>query len=87
MVTKAEGTNWKIGTDIYTLSSVQSLSHVQLFATKWTKAHQTSLSTTNYWSLLKLMSNESVMPSDHLILYNPLLLLLSIFPSIIIFFK
>ena len=71
----------------YQFSSVQSLSHVQLFATKWTKAHQTSLSTTNYWSLLKLMSNESVMPSDHLILYNPLLLLLSIFPSIIIFFK
>ena len=69
----------------YQFSSVQSLSHVQLFATKWTKAQQTSLSTTNYWSLLKLMSNESVMPSDHLILCSPLLLLLSIFPSIIIF--
>ena len=70
---------------ICTSQSVQLLSHVQLFATKWTKAQQTSLSTTNYWSLLKLMSNESVMPSDHLILCSPLLLLLSIFPSIIIF--
>ena len=58
----------------YQFRSVQSLSCVQLFATKWTKAHQASLSTTNYWSLLKLMSNESVMPSDHLILCHPLLL-------------
>ena len=69
----------------YQFRSVQSLSCVQLFATKWTKAHQASLSTTNYWSLLKLMSNESVMSSDHLILCHPLLLLPSIFPSIRVF--
>ena len=60
--------------------SVQSLSHVRLFATLWTTAHQTSLSITNCWSLLKLMSIESVMLSNHLILCRPLLLLLSIFP-------
>ena len=64
------------------ISSVQSLSHVQLFATPWTAAHQASLSMTNSWSLLKLMSIESVMVSNHLILYRPLLLLPSIFPSI-----
>ena len=64
------------------ISSVQSLSHVQLFATPWTTAHQASLSVTNSWSLLKLMSIESVMVSNHLILYRPLLLLPSIFPSI-----
>ena len=61
-------------------SSVQSLSCVQLFATAWTAAHQASLSITNSWSLLKLMSIESVMPSNHLILCHPLLLLPSIFP-------
>ena len=66
-------------------SSVQSLSRLQLFATPWTVAHQASLSITNSWSLLKLMSNESVMPSNHLILCCPLLLLPSIFPSIRIF--
>ena len=55
-------------------SSVQSLSHVQLFATPWTAARQASLSITNSWSLLKLMSIESVMPSNHLILCHPLLL-------------
>ena len=49
-------------------SSVQSLSHVQLFATPWTTAHQSSLSITDSWSLLKVMSIESVMPSNHLIL-------------------
>ena len=49
--------------------SVQSLSHVRLFATPWTAAHQASLSITNSWSLLKLMSIELVMPSSHLILY------------------
>ena len=56
----------------------------KLFATKWTKAHQASLSTTNYWSLLKLMSNESVMPTNHLILIlcHPLLLLPSVFATI-----
>ena len=62
-----------------------SLSHVQLFETLWTAAHQASLSTTNSQSLLKLMSIESVMPSNHLILCCPLLLLLSIFPSIRVF--
>ena len=66
-------------------SSVQSLSCVQLFATPWTAAHQASLSITNSWSLLKLMSIESVMPSNHLILCHPLLLLPSIFPSIWVF--
>ena len=65
-------------------SSVQSLSHVQLFATPWTAARQASLSITNSWSLLKLMSTELVMPSNHLILCCPLLLP-SIFPSIRVF--
>ena len=67
------------------LSSVQSLSHVQLFATPWTAARQASLSITNSWNLLKLMSIESVMPSNHLILCHPLLLLPSIFPNIRVF--
>ena len=66
-------------------SSVQSLSHVQLFVTPWTPAHHASLSITNSWSLLKLMFMESVMPSNHLILCHPLLLLPSIFPSIRVF--
>ena len=66
-------------------SSVQSLSHVQLFVTPWTIACQASLSITNSWSLLKLMPIESVMPSNHLILWHPLLLLPSIFPSIRVF--
>jgi len=69
----------------YTLLSVQSLSHVQLFATPWTAACQASLSITNARSLLKLMSIESVMPSNHLILCCPLLLLPSVFPSISVF--
>ena len=64
-----------------TFSPVQSLSHVQLFATPLTAAHQTSLST----ELLRLMSTELVMPSSHLILCHPLLLLPSIFPSIGVF--
>ena len=64
---------------------VQSLSHVQLFATSWTAARQVSLSFTISWSLLKLMSIESVMPSNPLILCHPLLLLPSIFPSIRVF--
>ena len=68
-------------------SAVQSLSHVSLFATPWTTARQASLSITNSRSLLKLMSTESVMPSDHLILCHPLLLLPSIFPSIRVFSK
>ena len=63
-------------------SSVQSLSHVWLFVTPWTAAPQASLSITNSWSLLRLMSIESMMPSSHLILCHPLLLSPSIFPSI-----
>ena len=66
------------------VSSVQSLSHIQLFATPWTAARQVSLSITNYQSLLKLMSTESVMSSNRLILC-PLLLLPSVFPSIMVF--
>ena len=62
-------------------SSVQLLSRVWLFATPWTTAHQASLYITYSWSLLKLMSIELVMPSNHLILCCPLLVLLSIFPS------
>ena len=67
------------------ISSVQSLSHILLFATPWTEAHQASLSITNSQSLLKLMSIKSVMPSNHLISCHPLLLLPSIFPSIRVF--
>ena len=66
-------------------SSVQSLSRVQLFVTPWTAARQASLSITNSWSLPKLMSIESVMPSNHFILCCPLLLPPSIFPSIRVF--
>ena len=65
--------------------SVQLLSRVRLFVTPWTAAHQASLSNTNSQSLPKLMSIESVMPSNYLILCRPLLLLLSIFPSIRVF--
>ena len=65
--------------------SVQSLSRVWLFATPWTAACQASLSITNSWSLPKPMSIESVVPSNHLILCRPLLLLPSIFPSIRVF--
>ena len=68
-------------------SSVQSLCHVRLFATPWTAAHQASLSITNFQSLHKLMSVELVIPSSHLILSHPLLLLPSIFPSIKVFSK
>ena len=64
---------------------VLSLSHVLLFATPWTAARQASLSFTISWSLLKLLSVESVMPSNHLILYHPLFLLPSIIPSIRVF--
>ena len=67
------------------ISSVQLLSHVQLFATPWTAVHQASLPLTNSWSLLRLMSIESVMPSNHLILCRPLLHLPSTFPSIRVF--
>ena len=60
----------------------QSLSCVRLFVTPWTAARQASLSITNSWSLLKLITSESVMPSNHLVLSHPLLLLSSIFPTI-----
>ena len=66
-------------------SSVQLLSRVQLFATPWTTARQAPLSSSISWSLLKLMSAESVMPSNHLILCHPLILSSSIFPSISVF--
>ena len=67
------------------ISSVQWLSRVQLFATPWTAALQASLFINNSQNLLRLMSIESVMPSNHLILCRPLLLLPSIFPSIRVF--
>ena len=71
----------------FKFGSVQSLSHIWLFATPWTAAHQASLSITNSWSLLKLMSIESVMPSTNLVLCRPLLLLPSIVLSIRVFFQ
>ena len=71
--------------DLCQFSSIQSLSHVQLFVTPWTAVRQASLSITNSQSLLKLMSITSVMSSNHLILFHPLLLLPSIFPSIRVF--
>ena len=77
----------KTANDQSQFSSVQSLSHLQLFAIAWTAACQASLSITNFWSVLKLMSIESVMPSNHLILCHPLLLPHSIFPSIRVFSK
>ena len=64
---------------------VEFLSHVRLFVTPWTAAHQTPLSFTISWSLLKLMSIKSVMPSNHLNLCRPLFLLSSVFPSIRVF--
>ena len=73
--------NFEAQNRLYNLTSVQSLSHVQRFVTPWTAAHQASLSITNSWSLLKLISIELVMPSNHLILCYPLLPL-PIFPSI-----
>ena len=71
--------------NVFQISSVQSLSSVWLFATPWIAARQASLSITNYWSSLKLMSIELVMPSSHLILCRPLLLLPPIPPSIRVF--
>ena len=68
-----------------TLCFVQSLSHVRLFATPWTAVHQASLSFTISWSFLRLMSIDLMMPSNHLILCRPLLLLPSIFHSIKVF--
>ena len=75
----------KSGTQLSGFSSVQLLNHVRLFATPWIAARQASLSITNSWSSPKPMSIESVMPSNHLILCCPLLLLPSIFPSISVF--
>ena len=72
---------------IFRFSSVQSLSHFQLFQTPWTAACQVFLSITNSWSLLKLKSTELVMPTNHLILCHPLILLPSIFPSIRVFYN
>ena len=71
----------------YYYLTLKSLSCVWLFATSWTTAHQVSLSITNSQSLLKLLSIELVMSSNHLIPYHPLLLLPSIFPSIRVFFN
>ena len=76
---------WELLSSPSQFSSVQSLSHVWLFATPWTAAHQSSLSITNSQSLLRLMSVESVMPSNYLILCCHLLFLPSIFPSIRVF--
>ena len=70
---------------MYQFSLVQSLSCVRLFATPWTAAHQASPPITSSWSLLKLMSIVTVMPSNHIILCHPLLLLPSVFPSIRVF--
>ena len=70
---------------IHVLVAVQLLSHVWLSVTPWTAACQASLSITNSWSLCKCMSIKSVMPSNHLILFCPLLFLPSIFPSIRVF--
>ena len=77
--------NSLLGKDWGIISSVQPFSCIQLFVTPWTAAGQTSLSITNSQSLPKLMSIELVMPSNHLILCRPLLLLPSIFPSIRVF--
>ena len=85
-VKEAEGVMaWERSTETHTFISVQSLSCVQLFVTPWTAACQASPSITNPGSLLKLMSLESMMPSNHLILCRPLLLQPSIFSSIRIF--
>ena len=73
------------GNSHFSVQFIQSLSCVQLFVTPWTAACQASLSITNSQSLLKLMSFESVMPSNHLILCHPLLLLPSVFPRIRVF--
>ena len=80
---------WKRGNNFalegQPVNSIQSLSHVRLFATPWIAARQASLSITNSWSSLKLTSIELVMPSSHLILCHPLLLLPPVLPSIRVF--
>ena len=78
-------TSIKLKDQVWNICVVQLLSPVQLFATLWIAAHQASLSITNSQSLLKLMSVESMMPSNHLILCHPLLFLPSIFSSITVF--
>ena len=78
------GRGWK---GFQPVSSVYSLSHIQLFATPWTGGSQASLSITNSRNLLKLMSIDSVMPSNNLIFCRPFLLLPSVFPSIRVFSK
>ena len=78
-------TNHQVREHSVQFSSVKSLSHVQLLETPWTAACRASLSITNSWSLLKLMSIELVMTSNHLILCHPLVLLPSNFPSIRVF--
>ena len=80
-----KSTNLYVMYHINKLSSVQSLSRVWLFVTPWTRAHQASLSITNSWSVPKGMFIELVIPSNHLILCHPLLLLTSVFPSIKVF--
>ena len=85
MLCKFQVYNTVMQLSTYQFSSVQSLSHVWLFATPWIPAHQASLSITNSQSLVKPMSIESVMPSSHLILCCPLLLLPLIPPSIRVF--
>ena len=77
--------NNKNCTVVEEISSVQLVSSVRLFVNPWTAARQASLSITNFWSLPKLMSIESAIPSNHLILCHPLLFLPSIFPSIRVF--
>ena len=72
---------------VWQFSSYQLLSSIRLFGTPWTAACQASLSITNSWSLPKLMSIELVLPSNHLILRHPFLLLPSIFPSIRVFYN
>ena len=86
-MTERLNSNNKTFNNVYSVqfSSVQSISRVQLFAIPWAAAHQASLSITNSQSLPKLMSIESVMPSNHLILCRPLLLPPSVFPSIRVF--
>ena len=80
-----DGQPEEVGVKVNKFSPVQSLSHVQLYVTPWMAARQASLSITNSWSLLKLMTIESVMPYNYLILCLPLLLPPSIFPSIRVF--
>ena len=80
-----DGSGWRVLTKSGPLDSVQSFSRVQLFETPWTAACQGSLSIINSWSLLKLISIESVMPFNHFNFCHPLLLLPSIFPSIRVF--